>query len=139
MPLLKLLPWILVAGNRPSPCFPPFRVVRKGEHGCEGSGERRGVCYFSRCCDKLPEESELRMGRLLWAHTSRGHMATVQETTDFHSESRERETMNLDVSLPFSLLFRPGPYACGNKLATFKLRLHASVNPSHKLCQRFVS
>lgn len=54
-------------------------------------------------------------------------------------KQREIETMNLDVSLPFSLLFRPGPYACGNKLATFKLRLHASVNPSHKLCQRFVS
>lgn len=67
-------------------------------------------------------------------------MATVQETTAFSfRKQREIETVNLGVFFAFSLLFRPGPYACGNKLATFKLGLHASVNPSHKLCQRLVS
>lgn len=98
-----------------------------------------GVSY-SWCSDKIPEESELRMGRLLWAHTLTGHMATVQETTGFSfRKQREIETVKFGVSLTFSLLFRPGPYARGNKLATFKLGLHASVNPSHKLCQRLVS
>lgn len=85
-----------MADNRPSPFLPSLPWW-------EDSGERRGVSYFSWCSDKMPEESELRMGRLLWAHTSRGHMATVQETTGFSfRKQREIETMKLGVSLTFS-------------------------------------